>query len=283
MHDYDTSSKWLIEHYGDSILRLAGILGIEWWKPLQAELIQSRRLPDGLIEAKLRRKAKPARFLVEISTYPYRRLSKQVIDGTVLAYLNREELPEVLTLVLHPGGRKRVAGLADLASPHGWTRLHLEWKVVELWTIPGAVLLAADDVGLIPWVPLAQIDGPPEPIFRECRARIDREASRFDRQNLLAVTQFLAHLNYNDPRLFQVLGGRKAMIESPVLRELIAETTRKTTQANILKFLVVRFGRGARALGPALKAIEDDKQLDKLLIHSGKCPDLESFRKLLEP
>ena len=69
---------------------------------------------------------KPARFLVEVSTYPYRRLSKQVIDGTVLAYLNREELPEVLTLVLHPGGRKRVAGAADLASPHGWTRLHLE-------------------------------------------------------------------------------------------------------------------------------------------------------------
>ena len=223
MHEYDKSSKWLIEHHGDSILRLGGVRGIEWWRSLQAELVQSRRLPDGLIEAKLRQKAEPVRFLVEISTYPYRRLSKQVVDGTLLTHLNRGELPEVLTLVLHPGGRKRVAGAAELVSPHGWTRLHLEWKVVELWTIPAADLLAADDVGLIPWVPLAKIDGPPEPIFRECRARIDRDAPRGDRQNLLAVTQFLAHLNYNDPRLFQVLGGRKAMIESPVLRELMAE------------------------------------------------------------
>jgi hypothetical protein len=80
-----------------------------------------------------------------------------------------------------------------------------------------------------------------------------------------------------------VLGGRKAMIESPVLKELMAENTRKTMQAAILKVLIGRFGRGARILRPALKAIEDDKQLDKLLIQSGKCPDLDSFKKLLEP
>ena len=251
MHENDKSSKWLIEHHGDSILRLEGVRGIEWWRSLQAELVQSRRLPDGVIEAKLRRKAKPARVLVEISTYPYRRRSKQVVEGTVLSYLDRGELPEALTLVLHPGGRKRVVVAADLASPYGWTRLHLEWKVVELWTIPAADLLAADDVGLIPWVPLAKIDGPPEPIFRECRARIDRDAPRGNRQNLLAVTQFLAHLNYNDPRLFQVLGGRKAMIESPVLRELIRRRRGEPTSSHSWSVDSGRrlgpFGRGARS------------------------------------
>jgi len=283
MHEYDKSSKWLIEHHGDSILRLGGVRGIEWWRSLQAELVQSRRLPDGLIEAKLRRKAKPVRFPVEISTYPYRRLSEQVVEGTVLSYLDRGELPEVLTLVLHPGGRKGVAGVADLSSRHGWTRLHLEWKVVEMWTIPAADLLAADDVGLIPWVPLAKIDGPPEPIFRECRTRIDRDAPRGDRENLPGVTQILAHLNYNDSRLFQILGRRKAMIESPVLKELMAENTRKTMQASILEVLAGRFGREARSLRPALKAIEDDKQLKNLLNQCGKCPDLESLKKLLEP
>src|SRR4051812_9515460 len=95
MHEYDKSSKWLIEHHGDSILRLAGVRGIVSWKALQAELVQSRRLPDGLIEAKLRREAKPARFVLEISTYPYRRLSKQAVDASVLVYLARGELPEV--------------------------------------------------------------------------------------------------------------------------------------------------------------------------------------------
>ena len=279
MHQYDKSSKWLIEHHGDSILRLAGVQAIEWWRPLQAELVQSRRLPDGLIEVKLRRKARPARFLVEISTYPYRRLSKQAIEDALVAYLDREELPEMLTLVLHPGGRKRVAGAADLVSPQGWTRLHLEWKVVEMWTIPAADLLAADDLGLIPWVPLARIDGPPEPVFRECRARIDRGASGGDRENLLGVAQLLAQLNYNDPRLFQILGGRKAMIESPLLRELIAENTQKT----ILNVLVARFGRGAEAIQSELHQIKADRRLQGLAKQAAVCPDLESFRKLLVP
>jgi hypothetical protein len=140
----------LIEHHGDSILRLAGVRGIEWWRPLQADLVQSRRVPDGLIEAKLRREAKPARFLLEISTYPYGRLSKQVVEGMMVAYLNRGEWPDLLTLVMHGGRHKRVGGVADLASPHGWTRLRLEWKVVELLTTPAADLLATNDLGLIP-------------------------------------------------------------------------------------------------------------------------------------
>jgi hypothetical protein len=279
MQEYDKSSKWLIQKHGDSILRLAGVRGIRWWKPLQAELIQSRRLPDGLIEAKLHGKAKPARFLLEISTYPYRRLSKQAVEGALLTYLSHGELPEVPTLILHPGGRKRVAGAAEMASPQGWTRLHRDWKAIEMWTIPAADLLAANDIGLIPWVALSKIDGPAEPVFRECRARIDRDAPPADRENLLAVTQFLARLNYNDPRLFQVLGGNKAMIESPLLKELMADKTR----ANIIVVLAGRFGRQARTLRPALEAIADSKRLEKLLGESGRCLDLEAFKKLLEP
>ncbi len=284
MQQYDASSKWLIEHHGDSILRLAGIGDLEWWKPLQAELIQSRRLPDGLIEARLRGESSPSRFLLEISTYPYRRLDRQVIDGALLAYLDRGELPEVLTVVLHPGGRKRVSGSAEMASPRGWTRLQVAWKVVELWTIPAADLLAAGDVGLIPWVPLSRIEGPPGPVFQECRERIDRGAAdENERENLLAVTQLLAGLNYNDPKLLQILGGRDAMIESPVLKELMTETIRKTQRDAILEVLAGRFGREARSLRKSLKGIEDDRRLKKLLQESGKCRDLESFRKLLEP
>jgi hypothetical protein len=282
MQQYDKSSKWLIEHHGDSILRLGGVRGIRWWRALQAELVQSRRLPDGLVEAKLRGRARGSRFVIEISTYPYRRLNKQTMEGTIVAYLDRWELPEVLTIVLHPGGRRRVVGATELASPLGWTQLDLSWKLVEMWTIPAAVLLAVNDVGLIPWVMLAKVDGPPEPLFRECRARIDRDAQGSDHENLLGVTQFLARLNYNDPRLFQILGGRKAMIESPVLKELMAENTRKTMQRAILKVLKTRFGPDARALRRAIDAIEDGKQLDELLDQSVTCHNLDSFKKLLE-
>jgi hypothetical protein len=52
MHEYDTSSKYMIQRHGDSILRMAGARDIASWKPVQAELIKHRRLPDGLIEAR---------------------------------------------------------------------------------------------------------------------------------------------------------------------------------------------------------------------------------------
>jgi hypothetical protein len=57
MQEYDRSSKWLIQHHGDSILRLAGIRDIDSWRPLQAELVQPRQLPDGLIESRVLPKA----------------------------------------------------------------------------------------------------------------------------------------------------------------------------------------------------------------------------------
>ena len=34
MFEYDRSSKWLIEHHGDAILRIAGVEEIESWRAL---------------------------------------------------------------------------------------------------------------------------------------------------------------------------------------------------------------------------------------------------------
>jgi hypothetical protein len=44
-----------------------------------------------------------------------------------------------------------------------------------------------------------------------------------EHENHLAVRQILAGLRYNDSRLFQLLGGRVAMIESPVPEESVTE------------------------------------------------------------
>jgi hypothetical protein len=73
------------------------------------------------------------------------------------------------------------------------------------------------------------------------------------------------------------------MIESPWLRELIAENIRKTRRESILIVLEARFGREAPALRPMLKAIEDDMTLKRLIPHSGRCRDFESFKKLFQP
>ena len=121
MAEYDKSSKWLIQHHGDSILRLAQVRDIESWRALQAELVQPRQLPDGLLEARIRGQAEPHLFLVEVATYPERRLVEQVFGDAALAWLNRRVLPEVLVLVLHPKGKVRAVDSANLQSPLGWT------------------------------------------------------------------------------------------------------------------------------------------------------------------
>ncbi len=148
--------------------------------------------------------------------------------------------------------------------------------MVKLWEVPAQELLAAGDIGLIPWVPLARIDGPAEPVLRECRDRIGRDAPKDEQDNLMAVTQLLARLRYNKESLFQLFGGRRAMIESPVIQEIIADCKRE----QIVKFLEARFGVAALDLKSALNAV-DDERLDDFLKLAATCRSLAAFQKEL--
>jgi hypothetical protein len=277
MHDYDRSSKWLIQHHGVSILRLGGVTGVQSWRPLQAELVQPRQTPDGLLEVHLAGQSQAKLFLVEIATYPDRRLLEQVLRDTALVYLDRRVLPEVLTLVLHPKGQLRITGNHEETSPLGWARLQCNWRIVELWTLPAADLLAANDLGIVPWVPLAHFDGPPEPVLQQVRQRIDQQAPPDERANLLAVTQVLTRLRYNDPQVLSLLGGSQIMIESPLIQELMAQRMHK----DILRVLAARFGPVPPEIVAALQAIVDETKLDALVEWAATCPDLEAFRTRL--
>jgi predicted transposase YdaD len=89
-------------------------------------------------------------------------------------------------------------------------------------------LLAAGDVGFIPWVPLTQYAGPPEVLLQQCREQIDRQARPEERVNLLAVTQVMATLQYNNAQLMTILGGSQVMIDSPLIQELMARQAAQT-------------------------------------------------------
>ncbi|HEV3237978.1 MAG TPA: hypothetical protein VGZ25_13385, partial [Gemmataceae bacterium] len=156
---YDKSSKWLIQHHGDSILRLAGLTNVSFWRPLQAEVVQPRRLPDGLLEVRLAGETEADLFLLELATYPDRRVAEQIVRDTMLVYLDRGVLPETLVVVLCPKGNARVEEEVELRSPRGWTRNLTGIRVVELWTLPSTDLLALGDPGLVPWVPLTNHQG----------------------------------------------------------------------------------------------------------------------------
>lgn len=275
---FDRGSKWLIQHHGDSLLRLGGAGKIRSWRPLAPEVVHPRQWPDGLLEVVFENETDPDLCLVEISTYPERRVYKQMLRDAALVWLDRQVLPEVLTLVLRPKGKIRIVGRHHVRSRRGWAKLGLSWRVVEMWEVPAEELFAANDVGLIPWVPLARFDGPAESVLRECRDRIDRQAPEGERANLLAVTQVMAKLRYNQTQIFAILGGRKVMIESPLIQELVAERLHKF----ILNALNRHFGDVPSDLQKKVESIQKEERLEKLLECAYKCTDLNAFVEELE-
>jgi hypothetical protein len=287
----DRSGKWMLEHRGDSIVRLAGIHGFTSWRPASAELVHPLESPDGVLELFFPGEEQPTPALVEIATYPERRANEQVERDVLALVLQRRVLPEVITLVLHPKGQVRVTGAHQKTSRSGRTRLNLSWQVIELWTVPAADLLAANDIGLIPWVPLSQFDGPPEPILNECRARIDR-APPSEQENLLVVSQVMTQFRYNDFNLLSIFGGRQVMVESPLIQEIVQEivqervdeatqkTARETWRRAITVSLEERFGP-VPAVSAALESVTDEQRLLDLLKLVSKCTDLAAFQAQL--
>jgi hypothetical protein len=288
MFEYDKISKWSIQHRGASILRMAGVQNIETWTPRQAELVLPRQLPDGVLEVRERGRTKADIYIVEIATYPDARVPSQAVRDTALGFLERNVLPEVLVVFLHEKGNVPAADSIELRSRKGFTTLNLRWRALKLWELPAEDLFALGDVGLLPWVPLAKSSDPPESIVSRCKARIEQETSSPDRENLLAAGQFLLKLRYNDRtllnRLRDMLGGRQAMIESPLYQDIVEEAMREgasnAMRENILDLLEVRFGPQAKNLEVELKAIAFDR-LRELHRFAATSRSLASFRKRL--
>ncbi len=101
---FDKSSKYLLREHGRGILTLAGAADVRTCRPLQAELVQPRRLPDGLLEVFFRGRKEPDYVLVEVATYPEKRALNQAINDLMLSRQQLGRLPELLMLVLCPKG-----------------------------------------------------------------------------------------------------------------------------------------------------------------------------------
>ncbi len=289
MAAYDRSSKWLIQHHGDALLRLAGLRDVTSWRALQAEVVQPAQLPDGLLAVRRRGRRREQYYVVEVATYPERRTQELLVRDALLVYLNYRVVPEVLAVILRPKGRLLVPASVSLQSPEGWSELALRWRVVEVWTVPVEELLSSGDPGLMPWAPLTRFAGSPERILRQCRVVIDGVPDAAERANLLAVTQVLTRLRYNDPGLLRILGGHSIMIESPLLRELKDEWTAEARDKarleakaeDILRVLEYRFGPVPPPVQEAVRGTQDVAGLEALLERAARCPDLEGFRARL--
>ncbi len=245
-------------------------------------------MPDGLLEVRLQGESEDDLFLLEVATYPDRRVENQLTRDVMLVYLDRGQLPETVTLVLRPKGKFRVPSGRNLRSPRGLSSCRLSWRVVELWTIPAEALLRTGDVGLIPWVPLTDFADPPEAIIQRCREAIDANAPPGETANFLAVTQVLTGLRYNKDAglltvLLSLLGGRQAMLESPVIQDLLTAQARTTAQEDIVTFLEERFGHVPEDFAMEIRSVVEEDRLRELVRKAASCADLEAFRKALAP
>ena len=274
---FDIGSKWLLHNQGKGALLVGGFKDVQRIEPLPGEIVQNRKYPDGLLRVYLAGQRKPHHVLVEVATYSEKRALRQALDDLALAYSALGHLPELLMLVLRPKGRFRISGRHAVRSKLGLSRLEAEWRPIELWALPAAEFLAQGDVGVTPWVPLMQFDGPPESLLERCAEKIEREAHPKDRADLLAVSQVMTGLRFPDPALLRLLGGEEPMIESPLLRKMRAETS----QDHILALLKDRFDAVPRTVTKQLREIIDEKKLRKLLLLAAKCPDLHTFSEAL--
>lgn len=277
---FDKSSKWLIEEHGAAVLYVAGERSIVSCRALQAEVVQPRQLPDGLLEVRLAGRKEPALVLVEVATYPEKRVPGQVHDDVMLVRQARGVLPETVVIVLARRGTYRVPAELREQSGRGWTTSTISWKVVELWTLSAEDLLAAPNVGAVPLAALARYDGPPEVLLRRCRERIDRDGGD-QRANLLAVTQVYARMHFDQPRWLDILGGKKTMIESPLIRELEEEFKRAERVDAIVQFLGARFGPVPPGISAGLVEVKTKDGLGRLTTQAALCSTFQAFEDKL--
>src|SRR6266542_3179706 len=238
---FDPSSKWMVEEQGASILYVAGARSVVSCKARKAEVVQPRQLPDGLLEVRFAGSAEPRLVLVEVATYPEKRVVQQIQDDILLVRQARGILPEALVLCLCPRGQYRVPEQSEEKSLQGWTASTLRWKVVELWTLSAEELLTAPHVGAVVLASLARYEGPPEMLLQRCRDRIERDGGP-QKANLLAVAQVFARLHYDKPEWLEILGGMRTMALSPLIREIVEESERAGFMNAIVEVLQARFG-----------------------------------------
>jgi hypothetical protein len=73
----------------------------------------------------------------------------------------------------------------------------------------------------------------------------------------------------------------KAMIESPLIQEIVEESEQRATALAIGKVLKARFGATPDTIQPRLTQIKDAKRLERLIHRAALCMNLQEFEERL--
>lgn len=76
-------------------------------------------------------------------------------------------------------------------------------------------------------------------------------------------------------------GGTKAMIESPLIQEIVEESDRAGQVKAILRVLETRWGAVTPAITAGLEQVKAEEKLDRLTRQAVICPSLQAFEVAL--
>ena len=218
--------------------------------------------------------------LLEIEAYPSTENEEQLARDMDLARLALGVLPDAVLLVLCPRGQQKQSSRRQEASALGWSRRRHEWKVVELWKVPAKQLLALDEVGLTPLLPLTRSKQPPETLVQQSKERIERQASRAEQPTLLTITAIMASMRAGTPEQWlALLGGKNVLEHSPFSQYLMQGQQRATTQAAIVSVLEARFGSRPAELENLIRSAADLGKLEQGIKLAAQCSSLAQFQK----
>lgn len=100
---------------------------------------------------------------------------------------------------------------------------------------------------------------------------------------MLAVTEILAGLRFDEKMLEAMFRGAKTMIESPILQKWLREGEVKTLHKAILDELEVRFGSVPDDLSATIRLVQDPDRLTTAHKVSHTCDSIDTFRHALTP
>jgi hypothetical protein len=278
----DRSSEWLIEHYADSLLLVAGVTGFTSCKAVNPVMVHPKRIPDGLLEVTFPHHPTPSVFLVEVTTYPDKEERDQVMEDVALVLLERRVVPEVISIVLSTRGNQTLEGEHQRTSRHGRTSLLCKWEVVQLWELGAQQLLDLDQPGVLPLVPLTRFDEEPAAMLERCRDRIDRLAPPDQRDNLLAIAATMTAFRYIQDALFDIFARRLTVNENPFLARIERQGACAKAQSDIIDVLEERLGDVPEDVRVRVRSIPDEERLRKLLRSAARSDSFSAFLERMD-
>ena len=279
----DRSSEWLIEHYADSLLLVAGVTGFTSCKAVNPVMVHPKRVPDGVLEVTFPEYPTPSVFLVEVTTYPDKEERDQVLEDIALVLLERRVIPEVISIVLSSRGNQTLVGEHEKTSRHRRTSLTCKWQVVNLWELPAQQLLDLNQPGVLPLVPLTQFSEEPAEMLEMCRERIDRLAPPDQRDNMLAIAATMTAFRYNESSLFDIFMRRLTVTDNPFLAGIERQGELKAAHVFVLGAFEDRFGTVPEELKQRVRRVTEEERLRTLRRNAVLSDSLQAFAETMDP